>query len=106
MIAWPPSQLAPPEATLWATTLDWRSVWRSPAIHWRPGYAWPRLWLHGRRARIVEGFQSSPNLIPEGEQRLRRSRTRDEREPSGFPLISRSWGRSEVRRGQENRYSG
>src|SRR5207245_8291964 len=31
--------------------------------------------------------QTNPNRMPEGEQRLRRSRTRDERKPSGFPLI-------------------
>ena len=37
----------------------------------------------------VESLSRKPNLIPEGEQRLRRSRTRDEREPSGFPLIPR-----------------
>jgi len=40
------------------------------------------------QASPVEGVQRGPDLIPEGEQALRRSRTVDEREPSGFPLIS------------------
>src|SRR2546429_7492234 len=32
--------------------------------------------------------QKNPNRIPEWEQRLRRSRTRDEGKPSGFSLIN------------------
>jgi hypothetical protein len=39
--------------------------------------------------RMWNNIQEKPNLIPEGEQRLRRSRTRDERGPYGFPLIRR-----------------
>src|SRR5437016_11184242 len=38
---------------------------------------------------VVCGRHSNnPNRIPEWEQRLRRSRTRDEEKPSGFSLIS------------------
>src|SRR2546423_13995348 len=37
------------------------------------------------------GYLKDPNRIPEREQPLRRSRTGDEREPFGFPLISQSW---------------
>src|ERR1700704_4126828 len=40
-----------------------------------------------RRSRWGVTPQTSPIHIPEGEQRLRRSRTRDERKPFGFPLI-------------------
>src|SRR6266545_1891570 len=61
----------------------------NPPLPWRPGSARPQLWPNA--ADTVGGRLSiNPNLIPEGEQRLRRSRTRDEREPSGFPLISQS----------------
>src|SRR5438045_9475358 len=38
--------------------------------------------------RIELPTQINPNRIPEWEQRLRRSRTRDEGKPSGFSLIS------------------
>src|SRR5438445_11068047 len=37
--------------------------------------------------RCFEWLLENPNHIPEREQPLRRSRTGDEREPSGFPLI-------------------
>ena len=36
---------------------------------------------------LVEGYPDNPNRIPELEQRLRRSRTRDEGKPSGFSLM-------------------
>src|SRR5438034_2499233 len=36
------------------------------------------------------GFSNGPNPVPEWEQRLRRSRTRDEGKPSGFSLITSS----------------
>src|SRR5438876_2524899 len=35
----------------------------------------------------TSGYLTDPNHIPEGEQRLRRSRTRDERKPYGFPFV-------------------
>src|SRR5207249_5411583 len=107
-----PVQLTEPEATRWATTLN------SPLLRCCRRRIGGR--IHSGRDFVIRVSQSSyveshskePNLIPEGEQRLRRSR-RPSRAParqrgntSGFPLIPRSLVRSEARRGSGSRCSG
>src|SRR5437667_12783447 len=59
-----------------------------PALFWRPGSPRPRLCMNVCKSLLRVATQKNPNRIPEWEQRLRRSRTRDEGRPSGFSLIS------------------
>src|SRR5205814_3155569 len=58
-----------------------------PALFWRPGSPRPRLCMNVCKSLLRVATQKNPNRIPEWEQRLRRSRTRDEGKPSGFSLI-------------------
>src|SRR5437667_5613609 len=53
-----------------------------PALFWRPGSPRPRLCMNVCKSLLRVATQKNPNRIPEWEQRLRRSRTRDEGKPS------------------------
>src|SRR5438552_966698 len=59
-----------------------------PTWRWRPGSPRPQLCLRRLPNVACSDYLNNPNRIPEWEQRLRRSRTRDEGKPSGFSLIS------------------
>src|SRR5882672_3791782 len=58
-----------------------------PTSRWRPGSSRPQLCLRRLPNVARSDYLNNPNRIPEWEQRVRRSRTRDEGKPSGFSLI-------------------
>src|SRR5213595_2609031 len=58
-----------------------------PALFWRPASPRPRLSMNVCKSLLRVATQKNPNRIPEWEQRLRRSRTRDEGKPYGFSLM-------------------
>src|SRR5438552_17033407 len=55
-----------------------------PALFWRPGSPRPRLCMNVCKSLLRVATQKNPNRLPEWEQRLRRSRTRDEGKPFGW----------------------